>query len=86
MKEGGEPIFEQTPRLRGLLLRSNLPSPQDLRRLASYLQQDYLRQISDPEKVLRILAETREMLLNVAEALEGHDTVLGGMDDARSKA
>lgn len=86
MKDGGEPIFSDTPRLRGLLLRSNLPSPQDLRRLASYLHQDHLRQINDPEKVLSILAETQRMLLDVAAALEGHDSVLGGMDDARSKA
>lgn len=86
MKDGGGRIFEQTPRLRSLLLRSNLPTPQDLRRLASYLHRDYLRQVDDPEKVLRILAETQAMLLNVAEALEGHDSVLGGMDDDRSKA
>lgn len=86
MKEGGEPIFEQTPRLRGLLLRSTLPSPLDLRRLASYLHQDYLRQISDPEKVLSILTEARKMLLDVAAALEGHDTVLGGKDDAHTSS
>lgn len=86
MKDGDRPIFEKTPRLRGLLLRSDLPSPQDLRRLASYLHQDHLRQISDPEIVLSILAEVSAMLLDVAAALEGHDSVLGGMDDARSSS
>jgi hypothetical protein len=80
MKDGGI-SYEQTPRLRGLLLRSNLPSPQDLKRLASYLHQDALRQINDPEKVLCILAETREMLLAVAKTLEIYDLVLGGTDD-----
>lgn len=83
-KDGGI-SFEPTPRLRSLLLRSNLPSPQDLRRLASYLHKDYLRQINDPEKVLGILAETQRVLTRIAETLEGHDKVLGGNDDARTK-
>lgn len=84
MTESGGLLFEDTPHLRSLLLRSNLPSPRDLKRLASYLHQDYLRQVGDPEKVLEILTETRQMLLEVAQALETHDQVLGGNTDARS--
>ena len=81
MRDGGSSP-EQTPRLRGLLLRSNLPSPQDLKRLASYLHQDALRQINDPEKVLSILAETREMLLGISKTLEVFDLVQGGTNDS----
>lgn len=86
MTEGGGPSLELTPRLRSLLLRSELPSPTDLKRLASYLHRDYLRQVNDPEVVLSILTEAREMLLDIAETLECHDSFSGGKKDARPKA
>jgi hypothetical protein len=78
-------LSEKSPRLSVFLLRSRLPPREDLERLASYLQKDYLRQINDPDKVLGILAETRAMLLSMAKALEGYDSVLGGMENDHPK-
>lgn len=83
MNEENSPPFKLTPRLRRQLLRSNLPSPSDLRLLASYLHQDYLRQLNDAEQVLGILSDAREMLQKIAETLENHDSA-GGNDDGSS--
>jgi hypothetical protein len=84
MSEAKSPSFNLTPRLQHLLLRSNLPSPSDLKRLASYLHQDYLRQLNDAEEVLSILSDTREMLQKIAETLERHDSAIGGNEDGSS--
>jgi hypothetical protein len=79
------PLLEQTSRMRSLLLRANLPCPQDLSRLASFLHHEYLRQVNDPEKVLGILSETRDVLLRIAETLETHDSPRGGEANASAQ-
>lgn len=84
MNEENSPPFKLTPRLQRQLLRSNLPSPSDLRLLALYLHQDYLRQLNDAEQVLGILSDAREMLQKIAETLENHDSVAGGSEDGSS--
>lgn len=84
MTEDNSPPFKLTSRLQRQLLRSNLPSPLDLKLLASYLHQDYLRQLNDAEQVLGILSDAREMLQRIAETLENHDLAVGGSEDGSS--
>lgn len=63
------------PRSSGLLLRAALPTTYDLKKLASLLHIDSLRNAEDPAAVVRVLDSARDALLDIAQTLERHDDV-----------